>query len=175
MLVLSLSRLWVRSFVFNPLGTSQRILCVLVVAREVLPHYLWVPSLGWRLHEDRESVCFLHDVLSTQHSTWNLIDSQQNFFALINSSMYWLIRVLNFILNFRRTLKKLLPGIPWWLSGLRIPCCLCYGSGSVPGQGTSICCGRGQKKEKSINSLWPVTKILSQSFLCNYGNAYKHK
>ena len=43
-------------------------------------------------------------------------------------------------------------GVPWWLSGPRIQHCHCcgsghyYGTGSVPGPGTSACYGCGQKK-----------------------------
>ena len=38
-------------------------------------------------------------------------------------------------------------GIPWWLSRLRIWHCYFCGAGSVPGAGTSTCCGCHQKTE----------------------------
>ena len=44
-------------------------------------------------------------------------------------------------------------GIPWWLSGLRIQCCHCYGIGSIPGLGTFAWCGHGQKTQKSKRDL----------------------
>ena len=37
-------------------------------------------------------------------------------------------------------------GISWWLSGLRIQCCYCCGSGSILGPETSACHGHSQKK-----------------------------
>ena len=49
-------------------------------------------------------------------------------------------------------------GVPWWLSGLRIQhchCCdlgHCCGKSSVPGLGTSVCCGHGQKKKKNAEA-----------------------
>ena len=38
-------------------------------------------------------------------------------------------------------------GDPWWFSGLRTQHCHCFGSGSIPGQGTSTRCGHGPKKD----------------------------
>ena len=44
--------------------------------------------------------------------------------------------------------------VPWWLSGLRawnFHCCdsaYCHGTGSIPGQRTSACCGYGQKTKQ---------------------------
>ena len=37
----------------------------------------------------------------------------------------------------------------WWLSGLKIQCCHCCGSGSILGLGTSECHGCSQKKKKA--------------------------
>ena len=39
-------------------------------------------------------------------------------------------------------------GVPWWLSGLRIPHYHCYGIGLIIGLGTSACHGHSQKKKK---------------------------
>ena len=46
-------------------------------------------------------------------------------------------------------------GVTWWPSGLGIQHCHCYGwghchgIGSVPGLGTSTCCGHGQKNQNT--------------------------
>ena len=40
-----------------------------------------------------------------------------------------------------------LPGVPWWLSRLRIWCCRCYRAGLIPGPGMFICCRYSQKKK----------------------------
>ena len=42
--------------------------------------------------------------------------------------------------------KKLYRGVPWWPSRLRIWHCHYSRVGSIPGPGTSTCCGQGQKK-----------------------------
>ena len=39
-------------------------------------------------------------------------------------------------------------GVPWWFSRLRIWCCHCCGTGSVPVLGNSICHGCDKKKKK---------------------------
>lgn len=46
-----------------------------------------------------------------------------------------------------------IPGSPWRLGGLRIRCCHCCNSGSIPGMGTSTCPGcvprkGGRRKRK---------------------------
>ena len=47
---------------------------------------------------------------------------------------------------------KVFCGVPVGFSGLRIQCCHCSGlghccgAGWIPGPGTSVCCGGGQKK-----------------------------
>ena len=41
-----------------------------------------------------------------------------------------------------------LPGVPWWLSRLRIWCCRCYRAGLIPGPGMFICCRYSQKKKR---------------------------
>lgn len=43
-------------------------------------------------------------------------------------------------------------GAPWWLSGLGIQHCHCYGAGSIPGPGTFECHGHCQKKKKKCFS-----------------------
>ena len=53
-------------------------------------------------------------------------------------------------------IAKIMSGVPWWLSGLRIQHCQyrgsghCCGSGSIPGPGTPGCCGCGQKKLSNV-------------------------
>ena len=53
---------------------------------------------------------------------------------------------------------KIVLRVPWWLSGLRMQCCHCCGSGyccgvgSIPGLGISACSGWGQKKKKKDSS-----------------------
>ena len=56
------------------------------------------------------------------------------------------------------SLKRIMGGVPWWLSGLRILHCHCHGSGHcrakgwIPGLGTSTCHGCSlQKKNKQTN------------------------
>ena len=60
--------------------------------------------------------------------------------------------------------KNWYPGVPWWLSMLRIQhchCCgsgSCSGSGSIPGQGTSTCCRCSQKRKTNKNNRYPMVK-----------------
>ena len=67
--------------------------------------------------------------------------------------------------------KKIFSRIPWWLRGLRIWHCHCYGLGhccgvgSIPGLGTSACHGCGQNKNKkrysqSVNPILIYITIL---------------
>ena len=50
--------------------------------------------------------------------------------------------------------KKNIVGVPLWHRGLKLQCChcsslgCCCGVGLIPGPGTSICGGCGQKKKK---------------------------
>ena len=56
-------------------------------------------------------------------------------------------------------LKKAHGAVPLWLSGLGIRCCHRMGSGrccgkcSIPGPGTSACCGYSQKEKKKKGTL----------------------
>ena len=47
-------------------------------------------------------------------------------------------------------LRIVYPGVPWLLNrlGLKIQCCHWWGKDSIPGLGTSACCGNGLKKKK---------------------------
>ena len=54
-------------------------------------------------------------------------------------------------------------GVHWWLSGLRIPHCHCWGTGSIPGLGTSLCPGHWlpskKKKKKKKKSKYNGLKL----------------
>ena len=50
-------------------------------------------------------------------------------------------------------------GIPWWLSGLRIQCCLCCGTGSVPGTELLRATGLTKKKKKEKKNLLRPSKM----------------
>ena len=56
-------------------------------------------------------------------------------------------------------------GVLWWLSGLWIRCChfcgssRCWGTGSIPGLGISICCGHNEKKNQKIKSILQRTNV----------------
>ena len=47
--------------------------------------------------------------------------------------------------------KQTTTGVLLWLSKLRIQCCHCCGTCSIPGPGTSSCLWLGQKKKKRVN------------------------
>lgn len=51
----------------------------------------------------------------------------------------------------KNVIKNVIPGVPWWPSGLRIRYCCCCGLGLILGSGISKCCGRGQKKKRKKN------------------------
>lgn len=57
----------------------------------------------------------------------------------------WLVNYLE--------LYKMLSGVPWWISGLRIQHCHFCGLGSIHGPGTSAWCGCGKKTKKEEKSL----------------------
>ena len=65
--------------------------------------------------------------------------------------------------------KKLLPGVAWWLSGLRIQRCHFHGSGyscdtgSIPGPGTSTCHGYGQKRNFKKAFFFFLKKLLPKA------------
>ena len=44
-------------------------------------------------------------------------------------------------------INRAIRGVTWWLSGLKICCCHCCGSASIPGAGTSACCRYSQKSK----------------------------
>ena len=46
----------------------------------------------------------------------------------------------------KSVMQKIKPGVPWWLSGLRIWHCPCCGAGLIPGPGTSTQCRGGPKQ-----------------------------
>ena len=69
-----------------------------------------------------------------------------------------------------RLLKATLKGVPWWLSGLRTWRCQCCGSGhchsvgSVPGLGTTECCGCCHRQvNKSKLHVCGLLKLISGS------------
>jgi len=94
----------------------------------------------------------------------------------IAKEFYWLNPVYRNILFAQYRFKKIIssweilykknPGVPCWLSGLRIWCCHCcglgswYGTGLIPVLGTSTCHGHGQKstfltfKKRKKNTIW---------------------
>lgn len=47
-------------------------------------------------------------------------------------------------------LKRFPNRVPWWLNGLKIQHCHCYGAGLMLGPETSICYGCKKKKKKKI-------------------------
>ena len=53
------------------------------------------------------------------------------------------IRFLLGLMLFNPELNSRVSGVPWWLIRLRIQCCHCCGSGSIPGLGA--CHEHGQK------------------------------
>ena len=67
--------------------------------------------------------------------------------------------------DFNSPLSNIVPGVPLWHSGLRIWCCHCSslghccGAGSIPGPGTSICYGCGQKKKNHSISMGLGSKV----------------
>ena len=58
-----------------------------------------------------------------------------------------------------------------WRSRLRIRRCYCSGSGSIPGLGTSTCCGHSQKKRRAhLNG--PYTSFCLAKSLSLYFSAF---
>ena len=81
---------------------------------------------------------------------------------VLKFSFYYCIGVVqeDILIGIRRCIgvvqEDILIGIPWWLSGLRIQCCHCYGLGGcsgtslIPGPGTSMCHRCSQNKTKFL-------------------------
>ena len=61
------------------------------------------------------------------------------------------------------TVFKVIKGVPWWLSGLRIRHCHCCGMGLIPGLGTFT--GHGHSKKK-------IAKLLQNNGYISYAVQY---
>ena len=55
----------------------------------------------------------------------------------------------NLKIPFKNHVKKT-KGVRLWHSGLRMQCCHCCGTSSIPGSGTPACCRYSQKKKKKL-------------------------
>ena len=53
-------------------------------------------------------------------------------------------------------------GVSWWLSGLRIWHCHCYGTDSIPGLGTSAWLWCGQKEVIPLQLFWTLLHRMAQ-------------
>ena len=60
------------------------------------------------------------------------------------------------------------PGVPWWLSRLRLQHSHCYGVGPVPGLGTSACCRHGQKTETKTSKDQSSYSGLQDHLICHH-------
>ena len=115
--------------------------------------------------QDLETI--LGPFMTSTDSLGLFIKNKQNYFFSLSEQRAPEIRYIKLLLTaFLFFNVETSPRVPLWHSRLRISHCRCSGSGrcygsghccgsgSIPGPGTSTCCGCSQKEREREKSLW---------------------